>query len=276
MNTLYVSDLDGTLLRSNEITSEYTNRIINSLTEKGMIFSYATARSLITAKKVTAGLTAKIPLIVYNGAFVIDNISEELLIENYFDNAVESLLEELFYNEVSPIVYAFINNEEKFSFVPELCTQGMNAFIDSRKGDIRTNAVKTADDLKSGKIFYITCIDEPKKLEPLYEKYKYDFHCVYQKDIYSKAQWLEIMPKETSKSNAIKQLQALMKCERLVVFGDGKNDIDMFQLADEGYAVQNAHDDLKKYATAIIPSNDDDGVAKWLEHNYNCDVQINE
>lgn len=272
MNTLYVSDLDGTLLRSNEITSEYTNRIINSLTEKGMIFSYATARSLITAKKVTAGLTAKIPLIVYNGAFVIDNISEELLIENYFDNAVESLLEELFYNEVYPIVYAFINNEEKFSFVPELCTQGMNAFIDSRKGDIRTNAVKTADDLKSGKIFYITCIDEPKKLEPLYEKYKYDFHCVYQEDIYSKAQWLEIMPKETSKSNAIKQLQALMKCERLVVFGDGKNDIDMFQLADEGYAVQNAHDDLKKYATAIIPSNDDDGVAKWLEHNYNCDV----
>lgn len=188
MNTLYVSDLDGTLLRSNEITSEYTNRIINSLTEKGMIFSYATARSLITAKKVTAGLTAKIPLIVYNGAFVIDNISEELLIENYFDNAVESLLEELFYNEVYPIVYAFINNEEKFSFVPELCTQGMNAFIDSRKGDIRTNAVKTADDLKSGKIFYITCIDEPKKLEPLYEKYKYDFHCVYQEDIYSKAQ----------------------------------------------------------------------------------------
>lgn len=276
MNTLYVSDLDGTLLRSNEITSEYTNRIINSLTEKGMIFSYATARSLITAKKVTAGLTAKIPLIVYNGAFVIDNISEELLIENYFDNAVESLLEELFYNEVYPIVYAFINNEEKFSFVPELCTQGMNAFIDSRKGDIRTNAVKTADDLKSGKIFYITCIDEPKKLEPLYEKYKYDFHCVYQEDIYSKAQWLEIMPKETSKSNAIKQLQALMKCERLVVFGDGKNDIDMFQLADKGYAVQNAHDDLKKYATAIIPSNDDDGVAKWLEHNYNCDVQINE
>lgn len=51
MSTFYVSDLDGTLLRSNEKTSEYTNNIINRLTEKGMIFSYATARSLITAKK---------------------------------------------------------------------------------------------------------------------------------------------------------------------------------------------------------------------------------
>ncbi len=269
LNTLYVSDLDGTLLRSNETISEYTNEIINSLTEKGMIFSYATARSLITAKKVTKGLTAKIPLIVYNGAFVIDNISEEILIENYFDNTVKSLLEDLFNNKVYPIVYAFINDEEKFSFVPELCTQGMNVFINSRKGDIRRNPVKSVNDLKSGKIFYITCIDEPQKLELLYEKYRNDFHCVYQEDIYSKAQWLEIMPKQTSKSNAIKQLQTLVNCERLVVFGDGKNDIDMFQLADESYAVKNADDELKKYATAIIPSNDDDGVAKWLEHNYN-------
>lgn len=268
MNTLYVSDLDGTLLRSNEITSEYTNRIINNLTERGIIFSYATARSLITAKKVTKGLTAKIPLIVYNGAFIIDNNTEKILIENYFDNAVLNLLDDLFYNEVYPIVYAFINDEEKFSFVPKLSTRGMNIFIDSRKGDIRANAVRTINDLKLGKIFYITCIDESKKLEPLYEKYKHDYHCVYQEDIYSKEQWLEIMPKETSKSNAIKQLQSLLNCEKLVVFGDGKNDIDMFQLADEGYAVQNAHDDLKKYASAIIPSNDDDGVAKWLE--YNC------
>ncbi|MDE6789584.1 MAG: HAD family hydrolase, partial [Ruminococcus sp.] len=66
MNTLYVSDLDGTLLRSNEITSDYTNSVINSLTDMGMIFSYATARSFITAKKVTKGLNARIPLIVYN------------------------------------------------------------------------------------------------------------------------------------------------------------------------------------------------------------------
>lgn len=42
MNTLYVSDLDGTLLRSNQKTSEFTNFTINNLVERGMIFSYAT------------------------------------------------------------------------------------------------------------------------------------------------------------------------------------------------------------------------------------------
>ena len=49
MKTLYVSDLDGTLLRSDERTSDYTNQVINRLTEQGMLFSYATARSLVTA-----------------------------------------------------------------------------------------------------------------------------------------------------------------------------------------------------------------------------------
>ena len=55
MKTLYVSDLDGTLLRNNERTSDFTNTVINDLTERGMIFSYANALSLITAKKATVG-----------------------------------------------------------------------------------------------------------------------------------------------------------------------------------------------------------------------------
>lgn len=268
MNNLYVSDLDGTLLRSNEVTSEYTNQVINSLVDQGMIFSYATARSLITAKKVTKGIKAKIPLIVYNGAFVIDNVTEEILVANYFDDSVYSVLEELFRSGVYPIVYAHIKGKEKFSFVPQLCTKGMKTFLESRKGDIRTNAVNSLSELKQGNIFYITCIDEPEKLRPLYDKYKDKYHCVYQRDIYTNEQWLEIMSLEASKANAIKQLQGMLDCEKLVVFGDGKNDIDMFQIADESYAVANAHEDLKRYATKVILSNDEDGVAKWLEENY--------
>ena len=267
MGNLYVSDLDGTLLRSNETISEYTNSVINSLVNKGMIFSYATARSLITAKKVTKGIVTPIPLIVYNGAFVIDNITEEILIANYFDDSVHDVLEDLFDHGVYPIVYAYVNGKEKFSFVPQLCTDGMRMFLNSRKGDVRTNRVDSPSKLKEGNIFYITCIDNPCKLKPLHEKYKDRYHCVYQTDIYTNEQWLEIMSPEASKSNAIQQLKSMLNCERLIVFGDGKNDIDMFQLADESYAVENAHEDLKKYATDIISSNDEDGVAKWLLAN---------
>ena len=39
MRTLYVTDLDGTLLRSDQKTSEYTNQTINELVNRGMLFS---------------------------------------------------------------------------------------------------------------------------------------------------------------------------------------------------------------------------------------------
>lgn len=268
MKKLYVSDLDGTLLRSDATTSEYTNATINELTERGMIFSYATARSLLTAKKATKGIKARIPLIVYNGAFIVDNITEEILIANYFDNSILEVFEDLFKNNVFPIVYAYREGIEKFSYIPNKCTKGMKKFLDTRKGDIRTNIVDTTEELTKGNCFYITCIDEPEKLKPLYDKYKDKYHCVYQKEIYTNEQWFEILPKNASKANAILQLKELLKCEKVIAFGDGKNDIDMFEIADEGYAVENAVDELKEKATKVIGSNNDDGVAKWLAQNY--------
>ena len=56
--------------------------------------------------------------------------------------------------------------------------------------------------------------------------------------------------------NLVSSNHWLLNCEKLIVFGDGKNDIDMFQIADESYAVANAHEDLNKYATEVILSND--------------------
>ena len=117
MKTLYVADLDGTLLRSDETISSYTNRIINKLTAEGMIFSYATARSFVTSKKVTKGLDARMPLIVYNGAFVIDNMTEEILIANYFEDKVKGVFEDLFRHQIYPIVYSHRGEGEKFSFI---------------------------------------------------------------------------------------------------------------------------------------------------------------
>ena len=267
MRTLYVTDLDGTLLRSNEITSAFTNKTINELVEKGMLFSYATARSYSTSAKVTKGLNAQIPLIVYNGALVIDNATGEILLSNFFESDAAAILQDLLEHDVYPIVYAFIDGVEKFSYVPPLSSKGVMDFVLTRKGDRRDNPVETAEALYKGKIFYFACIDDAQKLAPLYEKYRDQLHAVYQRDIYSGEQWLELMPKAASKSNAIRQLKAHLGCERLVVFGDGKNDVDMFELADEGYAVSNAAEELKAVATAVIGSNNEDSVAKWLGEN---------
>lgn len=267
MKTLYVSDLDGTLLRSNEKTSDYTNDVINNLTEQGMIFSYATARSFITAKQVAEGIKVSLPLIIYNGAFILDNITNKMLLANYFDDTIKAVIEELMENNIYPLVYSYIDNKESFSYIPEKCSKGMKEFLNTKKGDKRTHTVSKEKELLIGNKFYISCIDEPEKLEPFYKKYRDKYHLIYQRDIYSKEQWLEILPSKASKANAVLQLKDLLKCDKLVVFGDGKNDIDMFQVADECYAVENAVHELKQIATHVIGNNNEDSVAKWLEKN---------
>lgn len=268
MKTLYVSDLDGTLLRSDETISEYTIQVINELVEKGMIFSYATARSFHTAHKVTQGFDAKIPLIVYNGTMIKDNLTKEIIVSNFFDESIDHLITDLINHEIYPIVYSIMNNEEKFSYIEDKCSQGTIDFIHSRKNDIRSHPVEYIEDLYKGNKFYITCIDKKEKLEPIYKKYKNVFHCIYQKDFYSKEQWLEFLPNNASKSNAVQQLKEYLGCDKVVVFGDGKNDIDMFEQADECYAVENAVDELKCIATQIIGHHNDNAVAKWLKENY--------
>ena len=55
--TLYVTDLDGTLLNTKSRINPKSLRIINGLVERGILFTYATARSLSSALMVTKGLS---------------------------------------------------------------------------------------------------------------------------------------------------------------------------------------------------------------------------
>lgn len=48
----------------------------------------------------------------------------------------------------------------------------------------------------------------------------------------------------------------------------------MFGIADECYAVENAVPELKACATGIIPGNDEDGVARWLDSSTSLTVQF--
>jgi hydroxymethylpyrimidine pyrophosphatase-like HAD family hydrolase len=63
------------------------------------------------------------------------------------------------------------------------------------------------------------------------------------------------------------RLKAMLGAERVVCFGDGSNDLPMFRTCDEAYAMRNAEAEVKAAATAVIGSNLEDGVARWLLAN---------
>ena len=267
MRTLYVSDLDGTLLRSDQRLSPFTIDALNRLIGQGMLFSYATARSYVTARQVTAGITPAIPIIVYNGAWTLENGTGRVLNRHGFtDEEARDIFDTLIAHDIWPIVYAMVDGRECFSYCPERFNYATREFAETRRGDPR-NRQTDENHLCDGEVFYFTCIDAPDKLLPLYERYRDRFQCVYSKDIYSGEQWLELMPRQATKARAMLELKERLRCDRVVCFGDGKNDLSLFAAADESYAVANAVEELKQAATAVIGGNDEDGVARWLMEN---------
>lgn len=268
--TLYVTDLDGTLLNTHDRISDFSIRTINEMVDKGMIFTYATARSLVSASKVTEGLNANIPVIAYNGAFIFQPSTGEILSKEDFNDEERSYVKEILVKHgISPMVYAFVDGVEKVSWIPANENDGVKRYLSSRKGDKRFRSVEDIESLYSGDMFYFTCIGEKEELQPIYDIFSKDdrYRCTIQQELYRPEYWCEIMPALASKSHAIKKYKEMWGCEKVISFGDAINDIPMFEMSDECYAVENAVPELKKIANGIIASNENDGVAKWLlEH----------
>ena len=253
MGILYVSDLDGTLLNTSASLSPYTIKTINCLVEKGMLFTYATARSLSSASVAAKGLNPKIPVIVYNGAYIMEPATGNILASESFTKEERSYVErKLSGYGVSPVVYSFIKGRECVSWNLLQINEGKKRYFDNRQGDKRLRPVENEKKLYEGEAFYYTCIGEEEELKPLYDIFAGDerYTCTFQQD------------------NGILKLKELWHCDKVISFGDSVNDIPMFQISDQCYAVENAVDSLKKLATGIIGNNDSDSVAKWLEENF--------
>ena len=268
---LYVTDLDGTLLNKQDTISPFSIRTINDLVEKGMTFTYATARSLVSASKVTKGLSTNIPVIAYNGAFIFRPNTGEILSKEDFNEEERSKVKKILSeHNISPMVYSFIDGVEKVSWIPKFENDGVRRYLSNRKGDKRFRAVEDNEALYEGEVFYYTCIGEKEELQPIYEIFSRDdrYRCTMQQELYRPEYWCEIMPAKASKANAIAKLKELWGCSKVISFGDAINDIPMFEISDECYAVENAVDELKAVATGIVESNEDDGVAKWLSSRF--------
>lgn len=219
---------------------------------------------------VAQGLALTMPVIVYNGAFLLRPDTGEILSSLYFTEEEARFVRHVLNQaRISPLVYSYIHGRESVSWDTARENEGIKRYLSKRKGDRRLRPLRDAGGLYDGDVFYYTCIGEKEELMPIYELFSRDgrFRCTIQQELYRPEYWCEIMPRKATKAEAIKSLKALWNCDRIVSFGDAINDIPMFELSDECYAVENAVPELKEAATGIIDSNDQDGVAKWLERN---------
>ncbi len=267
MKTLYLSDLDGTLLNQQSTLSSRTISILNSLIEQGLCFTIATARSRSSALPIIHSLQLNRPAVFHNGTFLMNPRSGEILSAEVFSQnqrrQIRLLLEHF---RAYPICYAFLEGKERLSYLSAFQNDGVEYYLRNRRGDPRLRECGSAKELYSGEIYYFTCIGSREELFPVYQEACriQGVRCVFQQELYRPEFWLEIMPEHASKAHGLQKLKEMLGCDRAVVFGDGLNDLSMFEAADEAYAVANAAAALKEVATAVIGSNQEDGVADFL------------
>lgn len=78
---------------------------------------------------------------------------------------------------------------------------------------------------------------------------------------------LELNIRTAHKGNALRRFAEHLglTLENCMVFGDGMNDFTMVEAAGLGIAMANAEPEVKRVAKDIVPSNDEDGVARGIE-----------
>lgn len=267
-DTLYVTDLDGTLLGETPRIPEAAVDMLNEMLDAGLPFTVATARSWASTKKIVERLHLKHPIVLYNGAHILDPVTETLM-ENCSLNREQIL-------EIAQLcadagvccrVESMIDGVCRVSWIKALEDEGLHLYVDPRKGDARFRPVERMEQLADGEPFQCAMFGREEQLTPLFEQLKaLDYLYVSMiEDSYDKGWlWLSCARKDSNKAEGVNKLRSLTGCRRIVCFGDNHNDLPMFSVADEAYAVGNAVDEAKQAATGVIGSNVELGVAKYL------------
>lgn len=264
---LYISDLDGTLLDSTAKLSNYTKSNLQNLIKNGLNFSIATARTPATVVPILSDIDIRLPVVVMNGAAIYDIENNKYLKFNPISpNPVDKILSILSENKISALSYTLCDNHIN-AYYDKINNHVEEKFIKDRAGSPHKTFIN-ASLPKDSNVLYFLLLNKKDIVMNIYNKVKdiEDIYAIAYKDVYNEGFYnLEIYSNKSSKANSIKEIMSLFNFDRLVSFGDNLNDIPMFEISDECYAVKNAAKDIKDLSTSIIDSNVNDGVVKYLE-----------
>ncbi len=261
MIKLVASDLDGTLLTPERTLSERTIQAVEGIRKKGVLFTFCTGRMYHSARKYVQQLGLTTPVIAYNGAMIIDPISEQVLFHRPLENdvAVEILqmAQELsFYSQIyiDDTLYC-----REFTSESEGYAKNTGTFAEETDCELW----KCLGDKKTTKI--IVMMDKERAatlLKPMREQFAGRAEVTI-----SEPEYMEFLHPAVNKGAALERLakELAIAREEILAFGDSYNDLPLLHYAGMGVAVENACLALRTEADEICPANGQDGEAQYLE-----------
>lgn len=267
---IYITDLDHTFLRSDLSISNFSTEVWNAKS-KDAILSVATARSFQKAHDFLDKLHLDAPMILLDGTMIVAPDKKLIDLKTINKALGDAIVEVGLKFDIDPFIIGLKDMQLNETFLyPRKLNEHQKFVLKGYKNDPRLHfnpENKTMD--MNLKIVYF---GDYATLKPLTEALKKTFEdaieCKLSPEKYSDGYFLTILHPEGDKSHALQKVMDYLERDPsdVTVFGDSVNDIGMFKFAGTSVAVSNALEEVKAVADVILPhSNDEDGVAKYLE-----------
>lgn len=240
-----IVDLDRTLLHTDKTISRYTAEVFGRCKEKGIKLMVATARPYRTMTQFCEIIDFD-AISVTNGARIIcgDYRKEYGLCPESADRILTAL------KNYPDFRVTLETGEEAYSNKP----------IEDYDSVISDDLAAVARE--EGAIKILISLDAPDVLETVKGMLSDDLYYTV-----ANGHLIQIMSKSATKWSGVKAMLDIsnISATETAYFGDDYDDVEPIRMCGVGVAVSNAIDEVKAVADYIAESNDDDGVAKFIE-----------
>lgn len=258
MQVLLVSDMDGTLLRTDQSISLENQNAVKRFVDSGGLFTVATGRNETSVERFLNVIPINAPAILYNGSVIYDFATGKRLLDKRLPDRTIEVIDQLmkYFPQIGIEVYC----EGKIYFPKENAITRMHQ---SREGFIPLFIQLRDMPLSWNKV--VLAID-PDDISEIGTFIKYRFTHLFDV-VQSESQFLEILPKGSNKGTALKILANILSIDlsHIISVGDNMNDLEMICNSGLGFAVENAHPDLISSADFICSGNNDHALADLIK-----------
>ena len=266
---IVVFDIDGTLLDSNQILQEKTRTVLKKCQEKGILVTIATGKNWDAVRPLAQQLDIQTPLILSNGALLADMAGTFEKKKVIPGNIMRGIVRVCRQQGKDLVIYlgdqVYIEGmTHNLSFLETFGSVAMNQI-----GRWETLGEQLAEVHKCMVIDRQSTQDLARLEAILREEVSNTLeYCLAMPEI------LDMTPQGATKGAGLRDLCAQLKIplSAVIAFGDGNNDIEILTEAGLGVSLSNGMIQAKACADLVVPSNDKNGPAQFLEYLFDLQV----
>lgn len=246
-------DLDGTLLDSESKISKENHEVIIKLKENNILPLIASGRSPKEIKQITKG-TSIDSYVSLNGQF---NVVENEVISKHAIS-LKQIQELMMFSQTLDHSLACYTESEYATRYSNKSMVKLYQFDHAPLPKI------SADFHEQHDIYMLYLFSEEEEKDSLYREKFAEVFTFYRDSPYS----LAIVLNGQSKKAGVQQVIERLNLDHLptYAFGDGNNDLGMFEAVETAIAMGNASAHVKNHADFITKSHMDDGIRFGLNH----------